>query len=85
MEFLYILMSFIQSGMSYNFKKYTASMIDSLNTPYDYGSIMHYDSKAFGGGRVTIRPKKSGVSDTVMTIKVKSWNGNILDFRKKQD
>ena len=33
--------------MKGNFKKYRRSFIDSLNIPYDYGSLMHYNDKAF--------------------------------------
>lgn len=54
----------IQQGMSYNFDKQPASSIDSKGTPYDYSSVMHYDSTAFGGGRQTIRtndPSKQGL------------------------
>ena len=48
--------------MDYNFNKYPRSTIDSLNTPYDYGSVMHYGPTAFGiNGRVTIAPKQQGV------------------------
>jgi len=45
----------IQKSMQYNFKKSPSKRIDSLNTPYDYQSMMHYGSKAFGGGRMTIQ------------------------------
>ena len=33
--------------MKGNFKKYRRSFIDSLNIPYDYRSLMHYDDKSF--------------------------------------
>ena len=42
--------------MRYNFNK--QSGIDSLGTPYDYNSVMHYKSKAFSSnGRATITKK----------------------------
>lgn len=37
----------VESGMEYNFEKFSANEIDPLNTQYDYGSIMHYGQDAF--------------------------------------
>jgi len=40
----------ITDGHSHNFRKHSSSIINSLGTPYDYNSIMHYGSKSFGKG-----------------------------------
>lgn len=51
----------IRAGVESNFQKYTRSQIDSLGTPYDYDSVMHYGEKAFSkNNRPTIVVKQQG-------------------------
>ncbi|MCO7227183.1 M12 family metallopeptidase [Pleionea sp. CnH1-48] len=56
----------IQSGMAFNFNKISSS--DGTNHgQYDYYSIMHYGTRAFGiNGAVTIWPTRSGVDTNAM-------------------
>jgi hypothetical protein len=62
----------IQSGMSYNFDKMTSSD-GQTHGSYDYRSIMHYRTTAFGiNNAVTIWPKQDGVDTSYM------GNGSVL-------
>lgn len=62
----------IQSGMEYNFNKMSTSAGTNYGN-YDYYSIMHYRTTAFGvNGAVTIWPKQSGVDTNYM------GNGSVL-------
>lgn len=38
---------FFDKGEEHNFEKYDNTFVDTLNTPYDYESVMHYRSNAF--------------------------------------
>lgn len=50
----------IQSGMAYNFNKYSLSEVQFVDQ-YDYSSVMHYDTYAFSNGRgPTVTPLQSG-------------------------
>ncbi|EDW64333.1 seminal metalloprotease 1 [Drosophila virilis] len=45
----------ITEGKEHNFKKYEADRVENFDAPYDYGSILHYSSKAFSkNGEETI-------------------------------
>merc|ERR1719244_572256 len=53
-RYVKLVLSNVPSGQRHNFDKEPASKIDSRGTPYDYRSMMHYDSTAFGSGKITI-------------------------------
>lgn len=44
----------IELGTENNFLKYSDEDVDTLKTPYDYGSVMHYDAYSFAVNR-TVR------------------------------
>ncbi|CAF0891414.1 unnamed protein product [Rotaria sordida] len=50
----------IINGTEFNFQKYNLTDIDTLNTSYDYGSVMHYEADAFSSnGLPTIRATRN--------------------------
>eukprot|EP00795_Rhopilema_esculentum_P003258 gene3258-1584_t len=63
-QYVKIIWANIKDDEKHNFEKYSHSTIDSLGSPYDYGSIMHYGARDFAKWpwQKTIVPKKSGVS-----------------------
>ena len=62
-------------GMQHNFEKYNNTAVDTQNTLYDYGSLMHYDSTDFStNGLPTIEPLQAGATigqrETMSTIDI---------------
>ncbi|EYC21899.1 hypothetical protein Y032_0018g3593 [Ancylostoma ceylanicum] len=60
-DYIEIVWRNVQNGADDQFEKYNLNVIDHLNEPYDYSSIMHYGPYAFSGsGKKTIVPRKGG-------------------------
>lgn len=65
-SYVKILYENIETGRENNFDKLRANEIQHLGEPYDYGSIMHYRSKAFSkNGQPTILTLKQGAGDNI--------------------
>ncbi|KAI6226387.1 Metalloendopeptidase [Aphelenchoides fujianensis] len=60
-QYIDIIWPNVINGADDQFEKYGMNVIDQLNEPYDYASIMHYGPYAFSAnGKRTIIPRKSG-------------------------
>jgi hypothetical protein len=70
-----LIIYFIHQDYAYSFDKYDSSLVNTQNTPYDYASVMHYESDAFSSnGLPTIESLQPGVtfgrSDNMSTIDI---------------
>lgn len=72
----------VKPGKKHNFNMYASGTADTLGAPYDYGSAMHYGSKAFSrNNKNTIIPKygwvgQIGMQQTLSDVDV--WQLNKL-------
>ncbi|CAF3993037.1 unnamed protein product [Rotaria sp. Silwood1] len=52
----------IQTNMQSNFQKYDNTVVNTLNTPYDYASVMHYGKTEFSNNTLpTIEPLQANI------------------------
>uniref|UniRef100_A0AC35TH73 Metalloendopeptidase n=1 Tax=Rhabditophanes sp. KR3021 TaxID=114890 RepID=A0AC35TH73_9BILA len=60
-KYIKIVWENVMNGADDQFEKYGINVIDHLNEPYDYASIMHYGPYAFSAnGKKTITPSQNG-------------------------
>jgi len=73
-NYVKILFENIEYGQKHNFKKQKVSALDPVDTPYDYLSLMHYESNAFSkNGKPTILAKDKSMQDKM---------GRVLELSK---
>lgn len=60
-KYVKVNMKNVKKGKENNFRKYNSSFVTNFNMEYDFGSIMHYHSRAFSKDKdsPTIEPRVS--------------------------
>lgn len=78
-----IIQTFLFTDAAFNFNKYNTDRIDSLGTPYDYKSMMHYGGKYFttDWNKLTIQTLDPAMQDQIGQRNGFS-DGDILQFNK---
>ncbi|CAH3104394.1 unnamed protein product [Pocillopora meandrina] len=73
----------IEKGQAHNFNKYSYS-IDSLGSPYDYSSIMHYGKRDFAWPpwKVTIEPKQRGAKIADSDLEKRQFTSRFRPIRR---
>jgi len=66
-DYINIIWKNIPKDFHSQFEKEPYSEVDSLGTPYDYRSVMHYDKTAFGSGKLTIYTKQQYYQNLIGT------------------
>ncbi|VDM42356.1 unnamed protein product [Toxocara canis] len=65
-DYVRILGENIEAGYSNQFTKRSSNIIETYGVPYDFGSVMHYDQKAFSAhSRITIETIGSNYQNTI--------------------
>ncbi|XP_067936807.1 zinc metalloproteinase nas-13-like [Watersipora subatra] len=65
-NYVYIQKQNIQSGVEYNFMKYSKDQVNNYDVPYDYTSVMHYSGTAFSkNGQPTILARQTEFQDSM--------------------
>ena len=59
----------VDTGLKFNFNKFSATQVQSWNSAYDVGSLMHYNSYAFSSnGKPTITDLEGNVLETQVSL-----------------
>jgi hypothetical protein len=77
-DYVDILLENIEDKREYHFDKVNPIWFSNFDTPYDYNSVLHYNSEAFSkNGKSTIEPKDKRYKKTIGTFNVMSF-GDIV-------